>query len=155
MFKKDFSKRSGQTEMHDAVCAECGNNCKVPFVPTGRRPVLCRDCFRASEDGDLPREKFRESPSSYDKESFKAECDTCGEDCYVPFKPIHGKPLYCQRCLGKANAGKSVDLSKSQFEILNGKMDRILALLDAEEGESFDDRTRGQKKRDKRMGRSF
>lgn len=177
MFKKDFRKdgdrRSGPTEMHDAVCAECGNDCKVPFVPTGRRPVLCRDCFRASEEGGesrAPRERSREMPSSYDKESFQAECDTCGEDCYVPFKPIPGKPLYCQRCLGKANAGKSVDLSKSQFEILNAKMDKILSLLDSvgEEESNFDEKpqrsfgdkpfyekklTRGQVKRDKRMGR--
>ena len=32
--------------MHDAVCAECGKNTQVPFVPTGSRPVYCSDCFR-------------------------------------------------------------------------------------------------------------
>lgn len=37
--------------MHDAVCAECGKNTQVPFVPTGSRPVYCSDCFR-NQRGD-------------------------------------------------------------------------------------------------------
>ncbi len=32
-------------EMHDAICAECGNACQVPFKPNGRKPVLCKNCF--------------------------------------------------------------------------------------------------------------
>ena len=34
------------SEMHDAVCARCGNETQVPFRPTGARPVYCSDCFR-------------------------------------------------------------------------------------------------------------
>jgi len=33
-------------EMHKAVCGDCGNECEVPFKPSGDRPVYCRDCFR-------------------------------------------------------------------------------------------------------------
>jgi CxxC-x17-CxxC domain-containing protein len=36
----------GPREMHDAVCARCGNDTQVPFRPTGARPVYCSDCFR-------------------------------------------------------------------------------------------------------------
>ena len=32
-------------EMHDAVCAQCGVECKVPFEPTEGRPVYCSECF--------------------------------------------------------------------------------------------------------------
>lgn len=32
-------------EMFDAVCAECGASCKVPFQPREDRPVYCSDCF--------------------------------------------------------------------------------------------------------------
>lgn len=32
-------------EYHDAVCASCGAECKVPFVPNGERPVYCSECF--------------------------------------------------------------------------------------------------------------
>ncbi|MGD8505287.1 MAG: DNA-directed RNA polymerase [Candidatus Bathyarchaeota archaeon] len=31
--------------MHDAVCAECGQKCQVPFKPDQSRPVYCRDCY--------------------------------------------------------------------------------------------------------------
>jgi CxxC-x17-CxxC domain-containing protein len=32
-------------EMHPAVCAECGRDTMVPFLPRGDRPVYCSDCF--------------------------------------------------------------------------------------------------------------
>ena len=35
----------GQREMFDAVCADCGRPCKVPFQPRNDRPVFCSDCF--------------------------------------------------------------------------------------------------------------
>ena len=35
----------GPREMDAVVCAECGKDTTVPFVPTGDRPVYCSDCF--------------------------------------------------------------------------------------------------------------
>ncbi|TRO51138.1 DNA-directed RNA polymerase [Candidatus Bathyarchaeota archaeon] len=32
-------------EMHKAVCADCKQECEVPFKPDGNRPVYCRECF--------------------------------------------------------------------------------------------------------------
>ena len=37
--------------MCDAVCAKCGKNCKVPFKPTGSKPVFCSECFRSNNEG--------------------------------------------------------------------------------------------------------
>ena len=37
---------SAPRQMYDAVCAECGKPCKVPFEPRNDRPVYCSDCFR-------------------------------------------------------------------------------------------------------------
>jgi len=34
-----------ERQMHDAVCATCGQNCQVPFEPTNGRPVYCSDCY--------------------------------------------------------------------------------------------------------------
>ena len=31
--------------MHDAVCAACGAETRVPFAPRGDRPVYCKNCF--------------------------------------------------------------------------------------------------------------
>ena len=39
------SFRSSDREMHPAVCAQCGKNTTVPFLPRGDRPVYCSDCF--------------------------------------------------------------------------------------------------------------
>ena len=36
----------GPKEMHKAVCAECGQECEVPFKPSEDRPVYCRECYR-------------------------------------------------------------------------------------------------------------
>lgn len=41
----------GAREMHPATCAECGKQTEVPFVPTGARPVYCRDCFSRQGGG--------------------------------------------------------------------------------------------------------
>ena len=39
---------------HSCVCMECGAEAKVPFVPSGDRPVYCRDCFNTKkEEGTL------------------------------------------------------------------------------------------------------
>jgi CxxC-x17-CxxC domain-containing protein len=36
-----------QREMFDAVCAECGGTARVPFRPSGARPVYCSNCFQS------------------------------------------------------------------------------------------------------------
>ena len=33
-------------EKHKAVCADCGQECEVPFKPVEGKPVYCRDCYR-------------------------------------------------------------------------------------------------------------
>ena len=44
---RDTRKRNGKEprEMYDAVCANCGKPCKVPFRPHDDRPVYCSECF--------------------------------------------------------------------------------------------------------------
>jgi CxxC-x17-CxxC domain-containing protein len=32
-------------EMYPAVCAECGAETQVPFLPRGDKPVYCSSCF--------------------------------------------------------------------------------------------------------------
>lgn len=38
----------GERTMYATTCNQCGVDTEVPFKPTGSRPVLCSDCFRAS-----------------------------------------------------------------------------------------------------------
>ena len=39
-------------ELFDAVCAECGEPCKVPFQPVDGRPVLCSSCFNKKKEAE-------------------------------------------------------------------------------------------------------
>ena len=43
-------KRTTDRPMYEATCAECGVKTRVPFQPTGERPVYCSDCFRSRRD---------------------------------------------------------------------------------------------------------
>ena len=44
-FGGNRSFNNGPREMHKAKCAECGQDCEVPFKPSGDKPVYCRDCY--------------------------------------------------------------------------------------------------------------
>ncbi len=48
---RDARKSAGrpEREMHDAICANCGKACKVPFRPREDRPVYCSECFAAQK----------------------------------------------------------------------------------------------------------
>ncbi|MFA6427360.1 MAG: CxxC-x17-CxxC domain-containing protein [Candidatus Magasanikbacteria bacterium] len=50
-------KRSDRDEkqMFEAVCATCGNECEVPFRPSGGKPVYCRECFSKNDAGPRGR----------------------------------------------------------------------------------------------------
>jgi len=37
-------------EMFSAVCSACGGEAKVPFQPSGDKPVYCSDCFRSQRN---------------------------------------------------------------------------------------------------------
>ena len=41
---------SGPREMHKATCAECKQECEVPFKPTEGRDVYCKECFAKRRD---------------------------------------------------------------------------------------------------------
>lgn len=57
--RRSFAPR----EMHKATCANCGQECTVPFKPDGKRPVYCRDCYG----------KMKESGQSFSKKEEKTE----------------------------------------------------------------------------------
>lgn len=40
----------GNREMHDVVCDDCGDNCRVPFKPTVGKPIYCDSCFAKHND---------------------------------------------------------------------------------------------------------
>jgi len=43
--------RSDDRQMFETTCSECGKTARVPFRPTGDKPVFCRECFAKQGDG--------------------------------------------------------------------------------------------------------
>ena len=41
------TRNSGEREMFDTECAECGKPTRVPFIPKNDRPIYCSECFAA------------------------------------------------------------------------------------------------------------
>lgn len=39
-------------EMFTAVCASCGKEARLPFKPTGDRPVYCSECFAKIKEAE-------------------------------------------------------------------------------------------------------
>ncbi len=37
-------------EMHSAICAQCGKEALVPFLPSSDKPVYCSECFAAMKN---------------------------------------------------------------------------------------------------------
>jgi CxxC-x17-CxxC domain-containing protein len=129
---RDRGGRRERPEMHQAICAECGKKCEVPFRPTGDKPVYCSNCFekQSGENRFNKRSSDRHSnrPNFGDKRMYKVICDKCHKECEVPFKPSSDKPVYCDDCFGKNEKFKD-QKNEDQFEILNVKLDKILKLL--------------------------
>ncbi|MEK7620172.1 MAG: CxxC-x17-CxxC domain-containing protein [Patescibacteria group bacterium] len=94
-----------------ARCNECGNSCTVPFKPNGSKPVLCRDCFRGSDNGGESR-SFDHKPSFGG--GFNDRNDRFEDRPRAP------------RATGPAPVGPSL---KSEIQAINRKLDQILAIL--------------------------
>ena len=54
--------RDNDREDTTVTCADCGDQCTVPFVPRSDKPVYCSDCFRKTnpdEPDDSIRQRFK------------------------------------------------------------------------------------------------
>ena len=98
------NSRDNDREDTTVTCADCGDECTVPFVPRSNKPVYCSDCFRQYKPDDSSRDRpsrdDRGSRNSRDndREDTTVTCADCGDQCTVPFVPRSNKPVYCSDC---------------------------------------------------------
>ncbi len=92
----------GPVTMTKVTCDECKKSCEVPFRPTAGKPVYCNDCFRGQSAGaqDRPRRDF-------------------GGD-----RPQAPRPSFTVGAEGGS------DTTKKQLELLNSKMDKLIASIE-------------------------
>ena len=145
---RGFGGRDGgrPAMMHKATCSNCGKDCQLPFRPNGNRAVFCSTCFedQKNENPERAERKSFGKPRFEDKKVFEAVCGNCGDSCLVPFRPFPGKPVFCKKCFAKDDkvnhtivkqdnsSNKNIEQIKSQIEMLNIKLDRILRMLTPE-----------------------
>ncbi len=80
-------------EKFKAVCADCGEECEIPFNPVEGRPVKCNACFRRGRDS-----RGSGGGRRFERRDFDVVCADCGRATTVPFKPTQGKPVLCRDC---------------------------------------------------------
>lgn len=61
--------RRRSNDMFEVTCAKCGKPSKVPFRPTGNKPVYCSDCFRKNNDSRTNFDDRNSNASSQSKMS--------------------------------------------------------------------------------------
>ncbi|MBI4599311.1 hypothetical protein HY732_00125 [Candidatus Uhrbacteria bacterium] len=106
---RSFGERdSSRTEMFSATCSECGNACEVPFKPTGRKPILCGNCFRK----DAPSDQKRFRGTSSDRPRFDSR-----------------RTPYGDRGESSTYRGRGSDSQSDELKKINAKLDAILRLL--------------------------
>jgi len=54
----DRRSRDDRGESTTVTCADCGDQCTVPFVPRTDKPVYCSDCFRKNKPQDSGDEMY-------------------------------------------------------------------------------------------------
>ena len=127
------NSRDNDREDTTVTCADCGDQCTVPFVPRSNKPVYCSDCFRQykpdNPDNDRPSRDDRGSRYSRDdrgsrysrddrgsrnsrdndRQDTTVTCSDCNVECTVPFVPRNDKPVYCSDCFRKYKPDDSGD----------------------------------------------
>lgn len=64
---RDFGKDNfREKRMFSAVCDACGQNCEVPFRPTGEKPVYCSNCFGLDSKGGEKRAPSESNTKQFD-----------------------------------------------------------------------------------------
>lgn len=43
--RRKEERRGTGRQLYEAFCSSCGAQTQVPFKPTGRKPVYCRECM--------------------------------------------------------------------------------------------------------------
>ena len=67
------------------TCADCGQECEIPFVPKHDRPVYCSECFKHNKPRGSDDQR-RDNNSNYSRKDKRNEpvvvtCADCGQEC--------------------------------------------------------------------------
>ena len=121
-FRNSGDKRGSRNDRRDesttVTCADCGNECTIPFVPRTNKPVYCSDCFRENK----PRDSGNDRYSRDDRGSRSSSRRESSRDSGRSNKPRNDKFLRKQESFFSGGSDKFLETIKEKlYEILGGK----------------------------------
>ena len=145
--------RDNDREDTTVTCADCGDQCTVPFVPRSNKPVYCSDCFRQYKPDDSGNDR----PSRDDRGSRYSRDDRGSRNSRDNSRPSRGKSdklLRKQESFYSNGSAKfNESLQKKLYEILGGKTcsscgstdERSLGICDENNNQLSTETRRGSK----------
>jgi len=146
-----YSRDDRREESTTVICADCGTECQVPFVPRNDRPVFCSDCFRQNKPQDSGNDRY----SRDDRGSRYSRNDRSSRSSRDDSRPRRSKTdkfLKKQESFYSGGSEKFyVSIKEKLFEILGGKVcsscgfrdERALGFSHISDDVTFDSITRG------------
>jgi len=137
------NSRDNDREETTVTCADCGDQCTVPFVPRSNKPVYCSDCFRQNKPDDSGRDR----PSRDDRGSRYSRDNSRSNR-------KSDKVLRKQESFYSGGSAKfNESLQKKLYEILGGKTcsscgsteERSLGICDENNNQLSTETRRGSK----------
>ncbi len=146
------NSRDNDREETTVTCADCGDQCTIPFVPKTDRPVYCRDCFRQNKPDDSGRDR----PSRDDRGSRYSRDDRGSLNSRDTSRSNRRseKVLRKQESFYSGGSAKfNESLQKKLYEILGGKTcsscgstdERSLGICDENNNQLSTETRRGSK----------
>ena len=138
------NSRDPDGESTTVTCADCGDQCTVPFVPRSNKPVYCSDCFRQNK----PDNSDNDRPSRDDRGSRYSRDDSRSS------RGRSDKVLRKQENFYSGGSAKfNESLQKKLYEILGGKTcsncgstdERSLGICDENNNQLSTETRRGSK----------
>jgi len=126
--RDDRGSRDNDREDTEVTCADCGNQCTVPFVPRSNKPVYCSDCFRQNKPQDSGNDRYSRDDrgsrySRDDRGSRSSSRQESRRDNSRSSKPRSDKFLRKQESFFANGSDKFYETIKEKlYEILGGKI---------------------------------
>jgi CxxC-x17-CxxC domain-containing protein len=99
----------GPVTMHKVICDECKKPCEVPFLPTAGKPVYCSACFGGKKEVGFDRTGPSRSGDRFPRTDYKTPPRT---DFGADINKVSGSEI------------------KKQIEVLNGKVDKLVKVIE-------------------------
>jgi len=150
------NSRDNDREDTTVTCADCGDQCTVPFIPRSNKPVYCSDCFRQNKP-DTSRDDRGSRYSRDDRGSRYSRDDRGSRQSRDNSRSSRGrsdKVLRKQESFYSGGSAKfNESLQKKLYEILGGKTcsscgstdERSLGICDENNNQLSTETRRGSK----------